>query len=134
MHLNKKLSVILFLTTAVLLGIAGSMPPQDQPKRNLKVLPKNISKEELEGIMDGFKAALGVKCNFCHTGGEVDGRFRMDFASDAKPEKETARKMLRMVSKINKKFFHYKAGADKEALPPIGCKTCHNGKPNPNKP
>ena len=132
MRLNKKFSVILFLSAAVILGIAASKPLQDHPKRNLKVLPKNISPEELDAVMDDFKAALGVKCNFCHIPRKDDEK-KMDFASDGKPEKETARDMMRMVGKINKKFFHYKAGNDKEALPPINCKTCHNGKPNPNK-
>lgn len=130
MRLNKKLTVILFLTVAVVLGIAGSKPPQEEPKRNLKVLPKNISHEELDAVMDNFKAALGVKCDFCHARRKDDDK-KLDFASDEKPEKEAARNMMRMTGKINKKFFHYKPSEDKTALPPITCKTCHNGKSHP---
>ena len=131
--MKKKISVVLLLTVAVVLGIAGSKPPQDQPKRNLKVLPKNISAEELDGIMDSFKAALNVKCDFCHSARKDDPK-KLDFASDEKPEKEIARKMLRMTSKINKKFFKYKAGKEADGsviLPPVTCMTCHNGQPHP---
>lgn len=129
MLMKRKLAVIAFLSISVVLSIAASQPPQDAPKRNLKVLPKNISHEDLDKVMHGFNDALGVKCNFCHAGKEVDGRFKMDFASDEKGEKEMARNMLKMTGKINKKFFKYKAGG--EALPPITCMTCHNGKPHP---
>jgi len=130
MLMNKKFYVVLFLAVTVALSIAASAPPQGEPKRNLKVLPKNISHEDLDKVMHGFNDALGVKCNHCHSGGQVDGRFKMDFASDAKPEKEMARNMLRMTAKINKKFFHFKAGAA-DAVPPISCMTCHNGKVHP---
>ena len=34
--------------------------------RNLKVLPKDISKHELESTMRGFAFALGVRCDHCH--------------------------------------------------------------------
>lgn len=133
MRPTKKITVIIFLCTAVFLGIAGSKPPQNkQPKRNLKVLPKNISHDELDAIMDGFKAALGVKCNFCHSPSKDDPR-KMDFASDEKKEKEKAREMMRMTAKINQKFFHYKASKDPEAktVAPVSCITCHNGKKHP---
>lgn len=127
--MNKKIYVMLFLATAVVFGIAATHPPQEEPKRNLKVLPKDISHDELDKIMHQFNDALGVKCNHCHAGAQVDGRFKMNFASDEKPEKEMARNMLKMTAKINKKMFHYKEGG--EAKPPITCITCHNGKAHP---
>jgi hypothetical protein len=131
--MKKKITVVLFLVVAVTLGIAGNKPPQDQPKRNLKVLPKNISAEELDSIMDGFKAALNVKCDFCHAQRKDDPK-KLDFGSDDKPEKEIARGMLRMTSKINKKFFKFKGGKEADGsaiLPPVTCMTCHNGQPHP---
>ncbi|MBC7850738.1 MAG: c-type cytochrome [Chitinophagaceae bacterium] len=125
----KKLVVISSLALAVVISIAASSPPAE-PKRNLKVLPKNISAEDLDKVMDNFKDALGVKCNFCHAP-QKDDPNKMDFASDAKPEKEIARDMMRMTTKINKKYFNVKPGKDKEALPPVTCATCHHGKPHP---
>lgn len=64
---------------------------------NLQVLPDSISGEALTQMMRGFGTALGVKCGHCHVRGE-DG---MDFASDAKPHKQIAREMIRMVVEIN---------------------------------
>jgi Photosynthetic reaction centre cytochrome C subunit len=130
MLLNKRITVMLSLVAIVIIGVAASAPPQDKPpKRNLKVLPKDISHDELEKVMDGFKDALGVRCNYCHAQSKTEQR-KMDFASDEKPEKATARKMIKMAARINKKFFQYKPG-QAGVLPPITCKTCHNGKPHP---
>ncbi len=93
--------------------------------KNLKVLPKNISHDDLDKIMDGFKFALGVKCNHCHASQEQNPK-KLDFASDAKPEKETARNMMRMTAKINKKYFNAT-----EAYVQVECQTCHRGKATP---
>ena len=118
------------ITLAVLMLIAFAlsafMPPPEQKGKNLKVLPKDISKEALDKVMDGFKAALGVKCNFCHAP-QADNPKKLDFASDAKPEKEIARNMMRMTAKINKKYFHKK----ERALLVVSCVTCHNGNEHP---
>jgi hypothetical protein len=81
--------------------------------------------------MDEFKAALGVKCNFCHVK-QKDNPNEWDFASDAKPEKTVARKMITMSNKINKKFFHGKAKYGQEnAVMELHCVTCHHGEPHP---
>lgn len=114
---------VLMLTVFIL---SAFMPPPEQKAKNLKVLPKDISKEALDEVMDGFKAALGVKCNFCHAP-QADNPKKLDFASDAKPEKEMARNMMRMTAKINKKYFHNK----EEALLVVSCVTCHNGHEHP---
>ena len=47
--------------------------------------------------MNFITQALGVTCNTCHVRG--------NFASDEKPEKLTARRMLEMTKGINKQFF-----------------------------
>ncbi len=112
-------------------AIMSSFMSKQEPKpkyTNLKVLPKNISKEELDNVMDGFKAALGVKCNFCHAPRKDDAK-KLDFASDEKQHKLIAREMMKMTAKINKKYFHRK---DKEGkMTNISCMSCHNGKEEP---
>lgn len=128
MLFNKKMTVLFMLATLVLAGIAASKPPKGTHK-NLKVLPKNISHDDLDKIMDEWKAALGVKCNFCHAPRKDDPR-KLDFASDEKHEKEEAREMFRMTAKINQKYFHYKQG-DTTAMAPVGCMTCHHGQEHP---
>jgi hypothetical protein len=100
---------------------------QDEPRyKNLKVLSKNISKDELTIIMKEFKTALGVKCNFCHS--ELkDNPGKLDFASDDNKHKNIARDMMKMTNRINRKFFKdNKEGA-------ISCITCHNGQKEPKE-
>lgn len=121
-----------FLAIAVLIGFAAAMPAEPTPpKRNLKVLPKDISHDELDKVMDGFKAALGVKCNFCHAPSKDPNNKRLDMASDDKPEKSVAREMMKMTSKINKKYFEGKNDDHGNPLPLINCGTCHHGSPHP---
>ena len=100
---------------------------QDEPKyKNLKVLNKNISKDELTIIMKEFKTALAVKCNFCHA--ELkDNPGKLDFASDDNKHKNIARSMMKMTNRINRKYFK----DDKPAA--ITCFTCHNGNKEPKE-
>lgn len=122
----------LLITAVVAMGASANLQETDaQPKRNLKVLPKNISKDDLHKVMDEWKGALGVKCNFCHAA-SADKPGKLNFASDAKPEKEMARKMFTMTGKINKKFFHAKKGEDgMMAMAAVNCNTCHHGEAHP---
>ncbi|TDQ06930.1 c-type cytochrome [Pedobacter metabolipauper] len=124
-----KKTITLSIICAVVVTLSAFMPQQQEKKAtNLKVLPKNTSKEELDKVMDGFKVALGVRCNYCHASAKDNPR-KMDFASDENPKKEVARDMMRMTNKINKKYFHEK---DKEGmLVNISCVSCHNGKAEP---
>jgi len=81
--------------------------------------------------MDGFKEALGVKCNFCHAPEADSSSHHLDFASDAKPEKNIARHMMKMTAKINKKYFSFNKDESGNTVPAISCITCHRGNPHP---
>ncbi len=70
--------------------------------KNLQVLPKDISGHDLDSVMHHFTVALGVHCTFCHVRNEAEKK--MDFASDDKPEKNIARKMMLMSIDINKNY------------------------------
>ena len=51
----------------------GPAPAQAAPEhKNLQVLDKNISKDDLKKMMEGFAAQLGVKCAFCHVGEQYE--------------------------------------------------------------
>lgn len=127
----KKITVAFVLVAFMIAGIAATVPPKEEhPHKNLKILPKNISHDELDKIMDNFKAALGVKCNFCHAASK-DSSNHLDFASDEKPEKNIAREMMRMTNKINKKYFNYNKDDNGEHTPAVVCATCHRGNPHP---
>lgn len=133
MTMNYRTSLILSFLLLLVVCLSAFMPSNQalEPKfKNLKVLPKNISKDDLDKIMDGFKLGLGVKCNHCHAPMK-DNPKKLDFASDEKQEKETARYMMRMTSKINKKYFHDEKDKDGKAKVAVSCITCHNGKTEP---
>ena len=99
---------------------------KDQPGyKNLKVLPKNITKERLDSVMHHFNKSLNVKCSFCHVRFE-DGR-KWDFANDSIGEKSTARKMMLMTIDINKKYFLLEDKNATEIVQSVTCYTCHRG-------
>lgn len=117
------------LVTAALVGSISIMAANisQQPiYKNLQVLPKNISKADLDKTMDSFKEALGVKCSYCHVKGENG---KLAFEIDNKPEKETARKMMRMTHEINVKYFSF--GDETEVIKAVTCYTCHYENPMP---
>lgn len=87
--------------------------------KNLKILPKDISKDSLMNLMEGYNKALGVKCNHCHT---------MDKSSDKKHEKEIARHMIKFTNELNAKEF---APIGNEYKNAIECATCHRGSTKP---
>jgi hypothetical protein len=98
---------------------------------NLKVLPKDISSKDLQGIMaDDFEDGLGVSCGFCHA--SAPGGHGLDFVSDAKPEKEIARRMMRMTLGLNKKYFNVRKPRIGSNTLTITCATCHKGEPFPD--
>lgn len=128
MKFKKSLVVPLSLILAVSL-CSLSLPPEEKAK-NLKVLPKDISHEELMQTMHLFNKSLGVKCDFCHAHSKDDPK-KMDFASDVLEEKETARDMMKMTMRINKKYF--KSGKDENGkqIMTVTCYSCHNGQKEP---
>ena len=125
--------------------------------RNLQVLPKDTQQQDVVALMQQFTRALGVQCTYCHVevtaplltaeeaaaaaaaappaAGRGRGRGRgagpqMDFASDDKRQKQTARLMLTLVNDINTRL----AAAIRK--PPadivrVQCATCHRGITNP---
>ena len=103
---------------------------KDEPRyKNLKVLPKSTTKQQMDSVMKHFTVALGVKCNFCHVYNQEQKS--MDFASDGNNHKAVARDMMKMTNKINDKYFDVKHASKLEADLEVTCYTCHNGKVHP---
>jgi hypothetical protein len=124
MIFQRKYAVALALFSLVILGLAATKPQEEKTFKNLKVLPKNISHDEMEKVMHRFNKELGVKCNFCHARSEEG---KTDFASDKKEEKGIARDMMRMTMKLNKKYFHVNKPAVGDSVSIVTCYTCHHG-------
>ena len=95
---------------------------------NLKILPKTIVKEDLVSTMRQFSIGLGVRCNYCHAQSDSAKGKGLDFASDAKKEKGTARGMMKMVERINNKLVP-KTGVKSPVK--VQCVTCHHGVETP---
>jgi hypothetical protein len=134
MHVNKKLITVTGLLSFVaFIGLTSMQQGQQQQEmkaQNLKVLPKNLTHQQLDHVMDEWAHSLGVRCNFCHVRNEETKK--MDWASDAKPEKGMARQMYKMTASINKKYFK----AEKDSLgmvteSGVNCNTCHRGTAHP---
>jgi photosynthetic reaction center cytochrome c subunit len=86
--------------------------------KNIQVL-KNIPADQLPNAMQYVAASLGVQCGFCH----VQGPDGWHYASDDKPTKATARKMMQMVNSINAANYDIT----------VSCATCHHGRNEPER-
>ena len=81
-------------------------------------------------MVDEFQDGLGVNCGYCHAQ-EKDGSLHLDYASDAKPEKQIARKMMTMLIGINKDYFEVDDPVLGSSLLSVTCITCHQGTVRP---
>ena len=101
---------------------AAAAAPQEQTveqvQKNIKVLT-GMPQSQLIPVMNYFAASVGRRCNFCH----VNNNGQWDYAADTKPEKNTAREMIKMVLEVNKATF--KGNTD------VSCYTCHRGRNQP---
>lgn len=107
-------------------GTAGAQIPTEFT--NLKILPKDIDRGELVGIMRDFASALGVRCIHCHVGEDPDSLEGVDFASDERQAKHTARAMMKMVKEINGSLL---PETGEESPTQVRCVTCHRGLEHP---
>lgn len=90
----------------------------EQVQKNIQVLT-GLPQSQLLAVMNYMGSSLGVKCTYCH----VRKDDKWDFVADEKPEKGTAREMIKMVQGINKGTF--------KGNPAVGCFTCHRGNNSP---
>ena len=63
---------------------------QQQAPKNLKVLPKAWTGQQVRAVMQTFAESLGVQCTHCHAGTPP----QLNYVADEKPTKEVARKMI----------------------------------------
>lgn len=127
----KKSFFVVSLFTAFIVASLAFTNADEVRYKNLKVLPKNTTKEQMDVVMKHFTASLGVKCNHCHVYNQEAKA--MDFASDANEHKKVSRQMMKMTQKLNKKYFewHGEWTAVKDKLE-VTCYTCHGGKKEPS--
>jgi len=134
-----RLLLVLSLSTAAFAQTptppaGGQAPPAGQQRRpipaptNLKVLPKDLTGQQVVTIMRGYEGQLGVECGYCHAKDPATGR--NNFASDANPMKDRARVMMKMTLAINTDFLTQLT--DPKPGNPVECGTCHRGMAKPS--
>ena len=101
-----------------------------QTFKNLKVLPRDVSRQDLVLQMRQMAGGLGVRCGYCHSGGNPQTLEGVDFASDSLETKRVARVMLRMTREINSSMLPL-TGRDTTRLARVSCVTCHHGARRP---
>jgi len=122
-----RIATILTLVLATA-ATASAQTPEAPPWKgeNLQFYPKDIGRAQLTQRMREFSFALGVRCQYCHTGGNGVSFDGVVFASDDKPAKRTARVMLRMVEQLNTTTLaQLPARAEPRVV--VECSTCHRG-------
>ena len=107
-----------WLMIPILVGVMGGVASADF--KNLQVLPKTTTKDEIKAMMKAQARALGVDCDHCHN--------VPDMASDDNPNKKVARQMMKMQAEINEKWLKGMKDAEKNQ---VTCGTCHRGNENP---
>ncbi len=106
----------LIIVLQVVVSAQQDDKPVEQVRKNIQVL-KGVPSSQLLPVMHFMRTSLGVRCDYCHVA--ENGKYWMD----DKPAKQTARRMLEMVSNINKANFG--------GQPVVTCNTCHRGSTKP---
>jgi hypothetical protein len=116
------------MATAVV--VRAQQNPIPETFTNLQVLPKDITRAQLVPIMRNFAQHLGVRCEHCHVG-EGNDLSKFDFASDARPAKAVARRMITMVGTINGTLLTSVGTPPPAGTTRVTCYTCHRGAKTP---
>ena len=132
MNMKRKFTIVVSLVAGLFICAAAIEPGNQTAEfKNLQVLPKDISENALQRIMEiDCNKALGVNCDFCHSPSKLQPG-NLDFASDSNVMKGNARRMMRLTIEINKTWFYFDTASRPEYLKVITCKTCHQGHPFP---
>lgn len=119
-------TLVLTFAIAVAAPSGAQSPPAPWKGENLQYFPKDITRARLTQRMREFSFALGVRCQYCHAGGDGISFEGVSFASDEKLAKTTARAMLRMIDQLNDVTL---AQLPSRAQPRVvvDCATCHRG-------
>ena len=134
---NKKTLVIALIGGVLIAGTFAFSPApatvdHGDDENNLKVLPKDISHDDLMNVMHSFEVALNYNCGDCHTHSATDST-KMDFGADTKT-KTAALNMMKMVKEMNSTYFNVQGEFKDNYLASeykVTCNSCHNGHEKP---
>lgn len=125
---------VLFVMTAIIGFVVISCTATKQATtasqyKNLKVLPQNINRVQMDSVMHHFTGSLNVKCNFCHV--RTADNKEWNFAADDNKHKLVARQMMTMTQKINDQYFKVADTKTLDTKLMVTCYTCHHGANDP---
>lgn len=139
---TRRVSIVLAIAAMVACSTAQSpvssgASPEDTAHRvysvptNLRVLPKDMTGQQVHDLMEQWRVELGVRCSACHGENQDNvvpaGPRHSRFADDSQPMKAIARLMYTMTERINRDFI---AKVEGSGLP-VTCGTCHRGRVSP---
>lgn len=133
---HRLLSLLIALIVLMALPLGVTTAQTEGSFRNLKVLPQDITRDELNQIMLGNLLGLGLPrrqsqgCLHCHVGSMEQPVDNWDFASDEKLTKRKARVMMGMVRAMNDGFLPSLEGRITPEVE-VTCYTCHAGRTDP---
>jgi outer membrane lipoprotein-sorting protein len=122
MRFGSVIVLVCLLAAPQAFGQAGQqerVPLAEEVFKNVQIL-RGIPVDEFMDTMGFFSAATGMNCTECHTG-DADSSWA-NYAADA-PMKNVSRRMMRMVTAINRDHFGGRRG--------ITCFSCHAGTQRP---
>jgi photosynthetic reaction center cytochrome c subunit len=127
-----RFTLLIAAAFAVLMSnvMAQEPPAAGATRPNLRVL-QALPEAQLFPMMNLIADSLGVQCDYCHVQAKPDFSKTPSnaggwvWSSDDKPQKRTARDMMRMVIDLNANRFP--GGAR------ISCYTCHRGATQPER-
>src|SRR3989441_9122607 len=114
-------AAFVWLLSVAVIGAQGARDERprmaEEVFKNVQIL-KGIPVDQFMGTMGFFSASLGLNCTDCHT--DKSGGDWARYA-DENPRKQTARRMMQMVSSVNQMYFtgegNYSAYDDAEKSP-----------------
>lgn len=122
--------LVAFLPCLAVLATSPALSQVPDEFTNLELLDPEISRGELVATMRDWARGLGVRCNHCHVG--PDNLVGMDFATDEKATKRTARRMLELARAINGDLLaDLPVVEEGQRHQVVSCYTCHRGQAKP---
>jgi len=122
MRVRVLLSSFAIFTLALVMAAARPSAAQQAGPKNLQVLPKDFTGQQVQAVMRTFTQGLGVQCTYCHVA---------DRSSDENPKKLVGRKMLAMEMAINSQFLKDVGEPAPAGQNKVTCYTCHRGAEKP---
>jgi hypothetical protein len=126
MRVNSRYRTVIAIGFAMVAALIHARAQQQRPMipdkyTNLKLLPADITKQQLLKTMKGFSIDLGVRCSYCHEA--TDDLSQADFPADTKGNKQSARLMMEMMKSANEGYIQKMP----QPATAVTCGTCHRG-------